>query len=477
MKLAVILPHWKREEHRDIIVPYLDKFLSKRGYDYKIFVINQLAATPSEFNRGATKNIGFDIAKKEGYDYFAFHDIDMLPEDDSCDYSYPEKNPTHIAVKCSQFDYGLRYMEYFGGCVLFTKEQFEKVNGYSNGYWNWGMEDDDLFWRVKKCGMANETYMEEFESVTKNVLVFNGVDDYVKIKSSPSLKNFINKSFRIEVLVKAGSRDDIKPFMIGDSDRKYIDYCIVGRPGYNMGLFWNNSNTLSSLMWNHKNEMYYSWVKRYPDEWTHLALEVDTDDKKIRLYLNGKESDMRYGTGTESPIEYEGFLKRYGGNPYYIGVANIEDSYVSTQLEENYFNGKISDIKFINHEDEVVLHYDFTKIDDTTLIDNSEFENHGEIHGCDVEEVTIKHIKNITLPYRKEGKFKSLYHRPNNMVNDQWVHKEDTGKNEQRFITEVQKDKVDISKDGLSNLDYTIIEREFLHKDHEFITVSLNFSK
>ena len=30
---------------------------------------------------------------------------------------------------------------------------------------------------------------------------------------------------------------------------------------------------------------------------------------------------------------------------------------------------------------------------------------------------------------------------------------------------------------GLNNLDYTIIEREFLHKDHEFITISLNFSK
>ena len=54
MKLAVILPHWKREEHRDIIVPYLDKFLSERGFDYKIFVINQAANTPSEFNRGAS---------------------------------------------------------------------------------------------------------------------------------------------------------------------------------------------------------------------------------------------------------------------------------------------------------------------------------------------------------------------------------------------------------------------------------------
>jgi hypothetical protein len=193
--------------------------------------------------------------------------------------------------------------------------------------------------------------------------------------------------------------------------------------------------------------------------------------------LNGKESDMRYGTGTESPLDYEGFLKRYGGNPYYIGVANVGDLYFSTQISENYFKGKISDIKFINNEDEVVLHYDFSKIEDNMMLDDSEFENHGEMHGCTIEETTIEHIKNITLPYRIDGRFKSLYHSPNNMVNDQWVHKEDTGKNEQRFITEVQKDKIDIKKDGLSDLDYTVIEREFIHKDHEFITVSLNFSK
>ena len=31
--------------------------------------------------------------------------------------------------------------------VLFNKEQVEKTNGYSNDYWDWGMEDDDLFWR------------------------------------------------------------------------------------------------------------------------------------------------------------------------------------------------------------------------------------------------------------------------------------------------------------------------------------------
>ena len=73
----------------------------------------------------------------------------------------------------------------------------------------------------------------------------NGTDDFIKIKSSPTLKNLINKSFRIEVLVKPDSRNDTKPFMIGDLDRKYLDYCVVGRPGYNMGLFWNNSKNQS----------------------------------------------------------------------------------------------------------------------------------------------------------------------------------------------------------------------------------------
>ena len=176
---------------------------------------------------------------KEGFDYFCFHDIDMLPEDDSCDYSYPN-NVEHLS-HVKQFDYGLKYQEYFGGCILFTKEHYEKINGYSNGYWNWGMEDDDILFRVKQKGLK-ETFMNHEDSKKINFVRFNGLNDYIKIVPNDSIRELTSESFTWSVMVRRG-QFDIPKYLIGDvENRKFIHQYILGRPSFQMGLGWDNSD-------------------------------------------------------------------------------------------------------------------------------------------------------------------------------------------------------------------------------------------
>ncbi len=41
----------------------------------------------------------------------------------------------------------LTYDTLFGGVEMFTKQHFEKINGFSNVFWGWGAEDDNLYQR------------------------------------------------------------------------------------------------------------------------------------------------------------------------------------------------------------------------------------------------------------------------------------------------------------------------------------------
>ena len=41
----------------------------------------------------------------------------------------------------------------FGGVMAFTPSQFELINGFSNRYWGWGMEDEDSYWRITSKGL------------------------------------------------------------------------------------------------------------------------------------------------------------------------------------------------------------------------------------------------------------------------------------------------------------------------------------
>ena len=175
MKLGICIPYRDsgdgvRQGHLDRLIPHLEEFLGKQGIDFTCYVGHQI--DNEKFHRSGTKNIAYLQAKKDGCDYFAFHDVDMLPYDD-CHYGHPGDSPKHIATWLSQWGYTLRDTEYFGGVVIFTAEQFERINGYNTEYVGWGMEDDDLFWRCVLEGYADDSYMK-YTNKEQKYFIFRG---------------------------------------------------------------------------------------------------------------------------------------------------------------------------------------------------------------------------------------------------------------------------------------------------------------
>ncbi|XP_028839096.1 beta-1,4-galactosyltransferase 4 [Denticeps clupeoides] len=146
-RVAVLIPHRNREKHLLYLLHHLHPFLQRQQLHYGIYVIHQ--AGDVTFNRAKLLNVGYLEALKDlSWDCFILHDVDLVPENDHNLYTC-DQHPKHLVVGRNVTGYRLRYKGYFGGVTALTKEQFLQVNGFSNSYWGWGGEDDDLRIRVE----------------------------------------------------------------------------------------------------------------------------------------------------------------------------------------------------------------------------------------------------------------------------------------------------------------------------------------
>lgn len=149
-KVAIIIPYRKREQQLKIFLRHMHPMLKRQLLDYRIMVIEQAGETP--FNRAMLFNIGYKEALSfHDFNCFVFHDVDLIPENDNNYYGCPTA-PRHLSVAIDKFQYRLPYQALFGGAGAFRKEDFEKINGFSNQFWGWGGEDDDLYRRITAKG-------------------------------------------------------------------------------------------------------------------------------------------------------------------------------------------------------------------------------------------------------------------------------------------------------------------------------------
>lgn len=149
-RLTIIIAYRNRAAHLARLLPPLHQTLAGQGVTARILVVEQ--AGQGLFNRGKLMNVGAHYSWNDS-DYFCFHDVDMIPE--HSDYRCPSQ-PMRLVTCLSCTHRGFSNMSgpYLGGTVSMRRDQFGAINGFSNRYWGWGQEDDDLLMRCLLAGLV-----------------------------------------------------------------------------------------------------------------------------------------------------------------------------------------------------------------------------------------------------------------------------------------------------------------------------------
>jgi hypothetical protein len=426
-KLGIVVPYRNRYEHLQRFKQSIIEYLDKNGYEkYSIIIIEQDDA--KLFNRGMLCNIGFLESQKQKCDYIVIHDVDMIPID--VDYSY-SSHPIHLATD------NLPFESYFGGITLFPSETFKKINGFSNVYWGWGFEDDDLRYRCVKNNIEFEKHIKE--SITQEkVPIFNGVDAYSEI---PNIINY-NRDFKIHLDINLDR-------VVYDVDSVIDIFPILTIQGYDLKLYYNSFNRFYLQLFD-KNGKYY-------DVYSNI---VTSSHNKISIEYNRTEKEIVFKLNDElKKINLENYIKNYSNTDFIIFGSDVEKEY--------FFKGTLNEF-LIEQNNEIKLKYKNYNIilEEYYLRDISGNKNNGTFFNVYMDYFSPLTNYYSYIPYRRKTKLEKLSHEDCGFKDGRW--KDDNSRwNQLRYNNEVQFGYRDDIEDGLTSLEYTtyskIKEKNYIH--------------
>jgi hypothetical protein len=432
-RLGIIVPYRNRHEQLIIFNQEIKKYLDKTGIDYRIIIVQQDDA--KLFNRGMLLNIGFRYAKKMKCNYVVFHDIDMLPID--VDYSYSD-TPLHLADPV--FD------KYFGGVTLFPTKVFEKINGYSNKYWGWGFEDDDLLLRCIKKNIQTNNVRITNKGNSAQAFRFNGIDSYIKINNRFDFDNDYT------IFVSFWPED-----IICDYTKQVDYYTLFSIPGYDTSISFNSFSRYNFCTFDEDKNALYVNSNIKTNYKTNITVTIDNTNKRIKVFQDGIPiGDTKFNKPLLSYLD-----KRF----FYLGVGEPNRS-----GDERFFKGYItkfaafksilsdSDIELLSNneiidESNAIIYLDAERVADYKLKNLGNTKVTSKLINCEIVNVNIPKYTNIQIPLRRESKFRVLPHEDNGFFENNWKHQE-TRWNQLRFINEVSINSELLDNDGLSTLQF-----------------------
>ncbi len=424
-KLGVIVPYRHRYDHLIAFKTAISKYLKFKNIDFELIVVEQDDA--KSFNRGKLLNIGFKQAQKLKCNYVVFHDVDMLPLE--VDYSYCDF-PSHLASERATFD------EYFGGVTLFPVEQFEKINGYSNEYWGWGFEDDDLLYRCKINNIPLDKKEIKVTTSHNVALKFNGYNASVKGLYKADSETTIFVSFEPQDLIlNHESYDD--------------EFVVFSLPKFNLRISYDSYSKYKVVLQDPYENFIYISSKKLPSYKTNLCLTLGNN--LIKLYQDGElVGTTEYKELSEGRDKYFYLGKNFKGSIYSLAIY---DRVLNEKEVKEISTNKHFGLTFFDSSSNLKTYYESNFIKNYQLVDLSENGNNGKISNCEIVPCVFEDVKIIDIPFRKTSKFRTLGHNDNGFVGGSW--KDITTRyNQLKFINEVSKGFINTKEDGLSNLYY-----------------------
>jgi hypothetical protein len=472
-KLAIIVPYRDRQDHLDIFIPHMHEFLKNKEIDYTIFIAEQTDDRP--FNYGKLCNVVTKEISNE-YNYFAFHDIDMLPINDECDYGYPE-SPTHLATNVEAHENKLPYPQYFGGVILISREDFEVVNGYSNEYWGYGFEDLDLLYRIQRSGIYLETYYDRNQTYS----TYDELDtlphriENVELSRHPIIQNLkvatFDDSDYLHGIVNSLSKDiTTKSFSISfwfnDRYDRKSQKNLFSFEGYDTGIFLNNGNQLIGQVWDTNKEHQQVVINYSRNKWNHVVFEYDFKENTITLTLNGKKTKRESLKEDFKIFDYTNKRMKISDSDSKISLSAISvfDCVLNDEIKKELYFSEDSTLNDIQTRFGIspVIYLTYKKVYSRNLIlDSGAFLNHFTLNGnIKTKEEKIGLSDTIYIPFRLEGKYKSLVHDNDvDIIKKYYEYNPDVIENSDIFFHEVVTGELDYTKIGLSNIKYKLIDK------------------
>lgn len=415
-RLGVIVPYRNRPYHLQPFLFRLKSYLSKTDINYKIIIVDQ--DDEKDFNRGMLCNIGFLEAKKLACKYVVFHDVDMIPID--VDYSYSD-HPVHLISEDLPFD------TYFGGMTMFPVKDFEKIDGFSNFYWGWGFEDDDLRYRCIKNNLKLNNKLQESTYANRDTVILNGENSFIKVK------NPINhlRSFKIEIDLRTDK-------LLYDHTKTSDIYPIFSLKGYDFTLFYSSFKRFTLQFFDKEGQFY----QIYSDP-------IDLIENNIIVEYNHLKKIMKLSIDNNIIGEVKLKDRLYEYN-------KLKDLFIGVDHKlENFFKGAIDNFNVLDGYGDYIIKLDSSKTQYYKIIDGSNNNTPGRIFKAELGKFSTPNTYTNYKPIRRKSVIEKLSHESSGFIGGRW--KSDlTRWNQLRFNNEVINGRYEGIKDGLSTCEYIL---------------------